>query len=166
LILLTDTCFWSHTKSLHDGGILDAREYVDTFRWGYTPAVQKEIRHFQLDDFARADKAIVFPVSKEERQALAKRSPSAAELDDADQELIITCQREQGIIISDDSEFLMECASLGVQAISLPVFFLKLVEAGEIDKRSVARCFKFWEDQRRYKVKQLARWRKELQEIR
>jgi hypothetical protein len=166
VVLLIDTCFWSHAKSLHEGGILDARKYLDAFRWGYTPAVQKEVRHFQLDDFARADKAIVFPVSKEEFQALVNRSPTAAELDDADQELIITCKREHGMILSDDGEFLMECAAIGVQAISLPVFLLKLVEAGGIDKRSVARCIKFWDDQHRYKHKQLARWRKELQEIR
>jgi hypothetical protein len=165
LIILIDTCFWSHAKGLHDGGIIDARRYLDAFRWGYTPAVQKEIRHFHLDDFARADKAIIFPASKEERQALAKRSPTAADLDDADQERIITCQREQGLILSDDGEFLMECASMGVQAFSLPVFLLRLVEAGVIDKRSVARCFKFWEDQHRYKAKQIARWKKELQEI-
>jgi len=165
LILLTDTCFWSHAKSLHDGGILDARVYLATFRWGYTPAVQKEIKHFKLDDYARADTAIVFPVSKDERQAFAKQSPAATDLDDADQELIITCQREQGLILSDDGEFLMECAAIGVRAISLPVFFLKLVESGDLDKRSVARCLKFWEDQHRFKLKQLARWRKGLQEI-
>lgn len=165
MILLIDTCFWSHAKDLHDGGIIDTREFLDTFRWGYSPAVQKEIQHFKLGDFARADKAIVFPVSTEERKVFEKRSPTAASLDDADQELIIASQREHGMILSDDGEFLMECAAMNVPAISLPVFLLRLVEQGSMDKRSVARCLKFWEDQNRYKKKQIARWRKELQGI-
>ncbi|NMC07277.1 MAG: hypothetical protein GYA24_18815 [Candidatus Lokiarchaeota archaeon] len=165
MILLIDTCFWSHAKDLHDGGIIDIRQELGAFRWGYSPAVQKEIQHFKLGDFARADKAIVFPVSKEERQALAKHSPAAASLDDADQELIIACQREHGLILSDDGEFLMECAAMGVPAISLPVFLLRLVETRVMDKRSASRCLKYWEEQSLVKKKQLARWRKELQGI-
>ncbi len=166
MILLTDTCFWSHAKQLHDAKVLDMREHIAAFRWGYTLAVQKEIKHFELDDFVRADRAIMFPVSAGERQNARTQAPSITELDDADQELIIACRRERGLILSDDGEFLMECAALDLPAISLPVLLLKLVENGTMDKRTVARCFKFWEDNHRFKLKQLARWKKELQSIR
>jgi hypothetical protein len=165
MILLIDTCFWSHTKHLHDANVLDIREYIVAFRWGYTLAVQKEIEHFELDDFIHADMAIMFPVSVDERQHAFKQAPSITELDDADQELIIACRRESGLILSDDGEFLMECAALGLPAISLPVFLLKLVQNGDMDKRTVSRCLKFWEEHHRFKLKQLARWKKELQSI-
>jgi hypothetical protein len=166
MILLIDTCFWSHAKQLHDAKILDPRECIAAFRWGYTIAVQEEIQHFKLDDFVHADKAIMFPVSAGERQNTIKHAPSIAELDDADQELIIACRREGGLILSDDGEFLMECGALDLPAISLPVFLLKLAENGHVDKRSVVRCLKFWEEHHRFKLKQLARWKKELQSIR
>jgi hypothetical protein len=165
MIILIDACFWSHSKQLFDANILDIRKYILAFRWGYTLAVQQEIEHFELDDFIRADNAIMFPVSASERQHTFKLAPSITELDDADQELIIACRRERGLILSDDGEFLMECAALGLPTISLPVFLLKLVENGDMDKRTVSRCLKFWEENHRFKLKQLAWWKKELQSI-
>ena len=66
MIILTDTCFWSHSKEIHDAGILDIREILYDYRWGYTPSIQEEINHWKLDDYIKDDVAIMFPVSDDE----------------------------------------------------------------------------------------------------
>ena len=166
MIILTDTCFWSHSKEIHDAGILDIREILLEYRWGYTPSVQEEINYWGLDDFIKESIAIMFPVSQKEIQSLTSQDPLLESLDQADQELLIACRRESGLILSDDGELLMEATAAVLPALSLPVFILKNTEEGTIEKRMMARCLKLWEDKHRYKKKQISRWGKELQEIR
>lgn len=163
MILLADTCFLSHMRDLAEDHIYDFHELWASFRWGITLAIQNEVEHFNIFDFFSKAEAYIVPVSNNEIANTLTRYPILTHFDRADQSLITVALREDGIILTDDGDLLMECIAMGLQAMSLPVFCLDLVKSDLLSKTECYHLLKFWEIHHRYAKKDLNRWKKQLQ---
>ena len=81
MFLLIDTCFWSHSEELFNTKILDLREILNSFRWGFTEEVQKEIQYHNLEKYVPKDTGLLIPISKNEINQFQKRYPTIKEFD-------------------------------------------------------------------------------------
>jgi rRNA-processing protein FCF1 len=163
MILLADTCFLSHMRNLSEDHIYDFHELWVNFRWGITPDIQKELEHFNIFDFFSKHDAYIIPVSNKEIANTLTRYPLLTHFDRADQSLITVALREDCIILTDDGDLLIECITMGIQAMSLPVFCLDLVKNELLSKTECYHLLKFWENHHSYTKKDLKQWKKTLQ---
>ncbi|MHA1651508.1 MAG: hypothetical protein ACTSYB_15060 [Candidatus Helarchaeota archaeon] len=163
MILLADTCFLSHIRLLAEDNIYDFRKLWTKFRWGITSDIQKELKHFNLFAFF-ANKLYIYiiPISNDEISDLCIQFPTLTHFDRADQSLIAVALREDAIILTDDGDLLMECITIGISAMSLPVFCLNLVKNNLMSKTECYHLLKFWEVHHHYTQKELKRWKNQL----
>jgi hypothetical protein len=150
-------------RDITEAQIYDFRELWAKFRWGITPDIQKELYYFKVFEFFPRTIAYVIPVSNDEIATTITQYPILKHFDDADQSLITAAIREAGIILTDDSDFLMECITIGIRAMSLPAFCLGLVKSELLSKTECYHLLMFWETHHRYAKKDLKRWKKQLQ---
>ncbi len=165
MLLLTDTCFWSHAEELNRNDVWDIRTILFSFRICTTGAVKAEILHFHLEDFVPLDRIFLVPVSRQDFRTYSGLLP---DLGPADQSLIIASRKnvqENPIILTDDGELLTELIQTKLAGMGLPVFLLQLIRIGLVKKNIGAKCLRFWEKVGRYKKSDLAKWKKELQSI-
>jgi len=162
VILLPDTCFLSHIRLLAEDNIYDFRKLWTKFRWGITPDIQKELKHFNLFAFFPKFDPYIIPISNDEISDLCIQFPTLTHFDRADQSLIAVALREDAIILTDDGDLLMECITIGITAMSLPVFCLNLVKNNLMSKTECYHLLKFWELHHHYTKKELKRWKNQL----
>jgi len=166
MFFLTDTCFWSHVKDLHENDIIDLRPVLDSLNWAITDEVSLEIDRQKLGSFFPHEHAIIIPVTNEQLENTKKQIPTIGEFDIADQTLIVVGRKDEQVVLTDDGELYMECIALGIQTMLLPQFCLSLTLNGMMDKTVVFRALRFWETTRRYSLKFIKKWKNELKEIR
>jgi hypothetical protein len=165
VLLLIDTCFWNHSKEVHEAGIWDFREMLPRFRWGYTSAVLEEIKHHKLDSFVPVGRAMLIPATADEIDSLKRFDPVLSEFDFADQSLLVAGRREQGLVLTDDGPLELECIALDIATFRLPGFMLKLVQDGLLIKTIFNRCLRLWEETGRYRKGDMKKWHAALQRI-
>ena len=166
MLFLVDTCFWKHIQDVFLETTIDLRLVFQRFRWGTTFLVVKELHNYHLDAFFPHQDHYLIPVSSEELSQSLKTLPFLREFDQADQSLIVAALRDHHPILTDDHSLFRTGLSLGIEIMLLPHFSLFLVRAGEIDKRTVSRLLKFWEQHESFKKKELNEFKNELQQIR
>ncbi|MEX2717242.1 MAG: hypothetical protein Q6353_004975 [Candidatus Sigynarchaeum springense] len=165
ILLLIDTCFWNHCKEVQEAGIWDARDLLPKFRWGYTSAILEEIKHHKLDDFVPVDRAMLVPANADEIDTLKRFDPVISEFDLADQSLLVAGRRERGLVLTDDGPLELECMALDIATFRLPTFMLKLIQDGLLNKTIFNRCWRLWDEARRYRKVDLKKWHAALQLI-
>jgi len=163
VILFADTCFLSHMQDITEAQIYDFRGLWSQFRWGITPDIEKELDHYNIFDFFPKIDAYIIPVNANEIANTFNRYPTLSHFDRADQSLITAAIQENGIVLTDDGDLLIECITIGIRAMSLPVFCLDLVKTELLSKREYYQLLVFWETHHRYAKKDLRRWKKQLQ---
>ena len=126
MLLFIDTCFWSHARELAEVNVLDLRPYLHQFRVGVTEKTWMEITHFHLEEFVAKADLYVVPLTDRELDQNRAKFPTLQGLDNADQTLIITALRDQGVILTDDGDMLLEAQALGIRVVRLPMFCLDL----------------------------------------
>ncbi len=150
-------------RDISEAKIYDFCELWSKFRWGITPDIQEELDHFKVFEFFPITSAYIIPVSNNEIATTLANHPILRNFDQADQSLIIAAIREDGIILTDDGDLLMECIALGLHAMSLPVFCIGLVKSELLSKTECYHLLMFWETHHRYAKKDLKRWKKQWQ---
>jgi hypothetical protein len=162
---LTDTCFWTHVKDLHDHLQLDLRPVLNKFRWGTTKAIQNEIQTRYMAGFFHAEQGFLVPVSDVEITSTRRKMPTIEELDFEDQTLIVAAIRENGTILTDDIGLYLECITSKLDALLLPHFCLRMARDGILDKNVVYQMLRFWDQTGRFAARFIKKWKKELQAI-
>ena len=152
-------------QDITEAQIFDFRQLWVKFRWGITTDIQKESDHFKILDFFPRVDAYLIPVNSSEIDIILNQFPTLSHFDRADQSLLTAAIREKGIVLTDDGDLLIECITLGIHAMSLPVFCLDLVKSGELSKREYYHLHVFWETHHRYAKKDLKRWKTQLQHL-
>ncbi len=165
MFLLTDTCFWTHLKDLSENVDIDLKPILNKFRWGFTEEVQTELSRQKLFPFVPVDQAFIVPINEQELSRLRKKAPLIEEFDLADQTLIVSAERDNSIVLTDDGELFMQLLALNMKTLSLPLFCLALVKWDFIEKRVVSRALRYWEDTGRYASKDIKKWKTILQQI-
>jgi predicted nuclease of predicted toxin-antitoxin system len=152
-------------KDITESQIYDFRQLWGKFRWGITPDIQRELDHHKIFDFFPLSDAYIIPATNSEIEHNINQFPTLSHFDRADQSIITAAIRENGIILTDDGDLLIECITLGIHAMSLPVFCLDLVKNSELSKRECYHLLIFWETHHRYAKKDLKRWKTQLQSL-
>jgi len=165
MFLLTDTCFWTHLKELSDNVDIDLRPVLNKFRWGFTDEVQTELSHQKLFPFVPVDQAFIVPIVEDELLFFKKKAPLIEEFDLADQTLIVSAERDNSIVLTDDGELFMQLLAMNLEAFSLPLFCLAMVKWDIIEKRVVSRALRYWEEKGRYVIKDIKKGKIILQQI-
>lgn len=165
MIAYTDTCFWNHVKEIKDYLSIDLRIQISEIKWGTTNAVEEELIHHKLDSFVPKDQMFKIPVSESEITYFEKKYPSLNEFDYADQTLIVVGKRDNAIILTDDGDLFIQCQALNISVLLLPQFLLFLVRKSILKKNEAHRCIRFWEENGRYKARDLKKWSRILAEI-
>jgi rRNA-processing protein FCF1 len=166
MIFLTDTCFWKHIEEIHLHKKIDLRPSISLYKWGITLSVKQELTHFEIEEFLKIDEAFLIPVSDKEIKKYQQQYPFFIEYDIADQTLMVVAIRDRCPILTDDRSLFRAARSIGIEALLLPHFCLFLIKEGQISKRDVAQIIKFWEESKRFKLKELKKFKAELQAIR
>ena len=162
MMLLIDTCFWSHAHQLFLAKIWDIRPILTHFRLGSTEEVSKELYHFNLHHFVPIDRILLVSVLENDYMTYQRYIPP---LDRTDQSLLIAMRKishEEPILLTDDGELLSEVLQTNLSGMKLPVFVLWLVWNALVEKKIGAKCIRFWEKQKQFKKKEISRWKKEL----
>jgi len=165
LKLIIDTCSWNRIKDLSDSKIFDLRPIIAQFQCGITEEVQKELEYYHLTSFVGEESTEIIPISSRELNIFRTKYPFLTSLDLADQTLIIVGLRDESVIITEDGELFMGCIGMKVNALRLPMLLLMLTRDGIIPKNQCARIIRYWEEQCRYKQKDIKLWKSELQKI-
>lgn len=165
MIAYTDTCFWNHVKEIFDSLSIDLRIPLFEIKCGMTKAVEEEIIFHRLDSFVPINQMFKIPVSEQEINDFLRKYPSLSEFDYPDQTLIVVGRRDNAIILTDDGELFIQCQALNIYVLLLPQFLLFLVNKSIFKKTEVYRCIRFWEENGRYKARDLKKWSKILAEI-
>lgn len=163
MLLLADTCFLNHMRDIAEAKVYDFSEIWAKFRWGITPDIVKELDYYNIFEFFPKTNAYIIPIGDDEITNTLTQYPILSHFDQADQSLITAAIQENSIILTDDGDLLMECITMGLLAMSLPVFCLDLVKSELLTKRECYQLLIFWETHHRYAKKDLKRWKKSLQ---
>jgi hypothetical protein len=161
-MFIVDTCFWLHLQDLYAEIKFDIRTIIQKFQWGYSELLKTEYFHFHLDQFIPMDSGYIFPLNTNSLSNYQAKYPAIQELDDADQSIFILGKRDDHIVLTDDSELLMECLGNNIQALRLGPFLLFLAKHGFLSKNPVFKLLKHWETRGTYQKRDLNRWKKDL----
>jgi hypothetical protein len=158
MFLLVDTCFWSHVKELSDDNIIDLRPKMRIFKWGMTEPVRTELNKHKLNFFVPMDDAFIIPLPSTEKEAFIKDHIEIKGFDKPDQTLIVAGNRDRSTILTDDGDLFMECQSLKIGVMRLPVFCLLLYQENILQKAQISKLFQYWEQNGRYSKRNLNNW--------
>ena len=166
MILLTDTCFWTHLFDLYSFGKIDLRKFLKYFKWGLTEEVLNEINALKIENFFPKSDSFIIPLNKIELTNFLSKYPFLSELDMADQTLVATAYRNKLTILTDDGGLFMVSQALGISTLKLPHFCLLLTKEGLIKKNLIFRILEYWKSLNRYLNQDLKKWDLILQNIR
>jgi len=165
MLLLMDTCAWSHSEILETEHIFDIRPFLGKFRVGATEEILKELKYYRLHIFVSLQDLFLVPLSSSEWEQALQKYPTLEALDKADQSLVIAALRDKSLLVTDDGDLFLESQALGVDIFRLPAFLLKLARQVNLSKTTVYKCLRFWEERGSYKKRDISRWKTDLQSI-
>jgi rRNA-processing protein FCF1 len=160
MYFITDTCFWSHLKELEIRTNVNLRELINQFRWGFPQSVIEELSARSILEWINLEEAYIYPLSKKEQEIAIKKYPFLKDFDYADQEVIFIAKRDNSIILTDDGGLASTALSMGIDFLRVPDFILFLFQNSFIDKHIYSHIFKQISKMKRYKEKELKRWKK------
>ena len=100
MLIITDTCFWTHSIRLFNAKILDVRLLLLEFDLLTTNRVLEEIENYRLGHFVSIKRFEILPISDE----AFNKYPELSEMDIQDGSLVIAydqLQREDAFILTE-----------------------------------------------------------------
>ena len=164
MFFLTDTCFWTHLKWVFMELNIDFRLNLAEYNWGITSEVKKELNYYEIDSFLTESESPLVEFSQQEFKAHLKKYPDQIKFDLADQQLLGTALHDKAIILTDDMALYLEAIGNNVISMRVPHFCLFLVKNAQLRKKTARTIFIFWEKKHAYKLKELKKWRSELEQ--
>ncbi|MCF2140121.1 MAG: hypothetical protein K9W44_08715 [Candidatus Lokiarchaeota archaeon] len=165
MFFLLDTCALNHIRELYNYKIIDLRHVLKFFRICITQDVLSEWVYYNLDHFFPPTNCYIFPVEDKELEQMIQNFPFFEDFDIADQTLLLSLIQESSVLISDDGALNAAALSINKKAIFLPDFCIFLVNEGFFSKKDVRRAIKFWEKVHRFRLSDLKRWTRTLNQI-
>ena len=164
-MFLIDTCFCSHLKEIYDQEKIDLRSYLFNFPLGITEDLRKELEHFDLFEFIPFDKFYLISYSTSDFSNFQIDHVIIKNFDLADQGLLFLGKRDNGIILSDDYDLMVEASTLGLKVLRLPSFCLYLFKENILPKKIFNQILHFWDINHLYSLKELDRIKKEMHNL-
>lgn len=133
-MFLTDTCFWTHAKTLSDSKVYDLRDLQPKIEFGITHQLKKEFKTY-LSGYIEIESFSIKSISENELITMNKINPLLQYLDNADQTLFSVGKIYGEIILTDDRDLLNHCISYRIKCFTLSDFVLILVRNEFISKK-------------------------------
>ena len=164
MLILSDTCFWTHSIRIFQEKILDVRPILLNFDLYTTDRVLEEVYNYKLENFVPLNETTIIPIFDED----FGEYPELSGMDIQDGSLVIAydqIENEDPLILTDDGELYEECIQTNRDVFLLPLFLLFMVEKKYLSKKKMAQCLRFWEKNGKYKKRDIKKWKLELQMI-
>jgi hypothetical protein len=124
-----------------------------------------ELNYYEIDSFLNESEDSLVEFSQQELENHLKQYPDHIKFDLADQQLLGSALRDKAIILTDDMALYLEAIGIDVISMRLPHFCLFLVKNGLLRKNHARKIIIFWEKKHAYKLKELKKWRNELEQL-
>ncbi|QEE14804.1 hypothetical protein DSAG12_00621 [Promethearchaeum syntrophicum] len=148
MLLSFDTCSFLRIQHIFNTIDIDLRSILKEFRLVITEELRKEYLNYKLEKFF-AFNYIFIPLSAEERKTYISKYLLES-FDSADQDLIIVGLRDKLTIVTDDRDLFNQCSILNIPTFQLWSFCISLVKDGQLSKNQIHKCWKLWEEEKRY----------------
>ncbi|MHA1611749.1 MAG: hypothetical protein ACTSYU_06835 [Promethearchaeota archaeon] len=149
-IVFFDTCALLEMREitrLYDNP--DFRLIMGEFKWGLTEELREEYCNYKLDEFFHLKEGYLVPISAVKKGKFISNFVLES-IDKADQDLLFLSNQDKSIIISNDSDVMIPAESLGLNAFFFWEFCIHLVKINLLSKKEYQKCWKYWEQRKRY----------------
>ncbi len=161
-IIFFDTCALLEMREItHLYGIPDFRLIMTKFKWGITEELKKEYCNYKLDEFIAFKGGYLVPISLDKKAEFISNYILES-IDKADQDLLFLAYQDKTIIISNDTDVMFPAESLGLNALYFWEFCIQLVKTNLLSKNEYLKCWKFWEQRKRYKKSRLKKMKEAI----
>ena len=161
-IIFFDTCALLEMREITQlHGNLDFRLIITEFKWGMTEELKIEYYNFKLDEFIDFKKGYLVPISSDKKAKFISKY-FLESIDKADQDLLFLAYQDKAIIISNDTDVMFLADSLSLNAMYFWEFCIQLVKANFLSKNEYLKCWKFWEQRKRYKKSRLKKMKEAI----
>ena len=148
--VLFDTCVMLEMRDIFEQyEDIDFRSIINKFHWGLTEELRNEYSNYKLDTFLSFKEAYLIPISSEKKATFVSKYLLDT-IDGADQDLIFLADYDKATVISNDSDVMFPCENLHLDALFFWEFCIQLVKDHTISKNVYNRCWKYWEQRKRY----------------
>ena len=149
-ILFFDTCALLEMREITQlYGNPDFRLIMSEFKWGMTEELKEEYCNYRLDEFFSLKEGYIVPISAVKKAQFISKFVLGS-IDKADQDLLFLSHQDKATIISNDSDVMIPAESLGLNALFFWEFCIQLVKINLLSKNDYLKCWKFWEQRKRY----------------
>ena len=161
-IIFFDTCALLEMREITQlYGDPDFRLIITDFNWGMTEDLKKEYCNFELDKFFDLKKGYFAPISSDKKAKFVSKYVLES-IDKADQDLLFVAFQDKATIISNDTGVMFPAESLGLNAMFFWEFCIQLVKNNQLSKNDYLKCWKFWEQRKRYKKSRLKKMKEAI----
>lgn len=160
MLLAFDTCSLLRVQNIFKTIDIDLRLILKEFRLVITKELKKEYSNYKLEKFFSFN-YIFIPLSVEERNTKISKYLLES-FDSADQDLIIIGIRDKVTIVTDDRDLFDQGLILNIPTFQLWSFLMSLVRDGLLSKNQFHKCWKLWENEKRYSKTTLKLMKKTL----
>lgn len=160
MLISFDTCSLLRIQNIFNTVDIDLRVILKEFRLVITEELRKEYAHYKLEEFFPF--AYIFiPLSPDERKPYISKYLLES-FDAADQDLIIIGIRDKITLVTDDRDLFDQGLVLQIPTFQLWSFLMSLVREGLLTKNQFHKCWKLWENEKRYSKTTLKMMKKTL----
>ncbi len=165
MYFLVDTCFLLHAINLKSENIIDLSPPLKKASLAITHDLLREIKNYTDGSFIEIREFTILATPKTKWKQYKKRYEYLEYFDEADQSIWISSVNTENIALTEDGALYEELIQLGVEVYRLPTFLLLLVAQNRLTKNQVRDCLKNWEDNSQYRIKDLKKWKSELNKL-
>ena len=165
MYFIIDTCFLLHAIDLKRREVIDLSPQLKKCHLAITHDLLKEIENYTDGSFIDIREFTILATPKTKCNQFKRKYEYLEYFDKADQGIWISSINTDNIVLTDDGALYEELIQLGVRTYRLPSFLLLLVDRNKLNKNEARRCLKYWEDNSLYKIKDLKKWKKQLNKI-
>jgi len=161
-IIFFDTCALLEMREITQlYGNPDFRLILADLNWGMTEELKREYCNFKLDRFFDLKKCYFVPISSDKKAKFVLKYVFES-IDKADQDLLFLAHQDKATIISNDTDVMFPAESLGLNAMYFWEFCIQLVKVRILSKNDYLKCWKFWEQRKRYKKSRLKKMKEAI----
>ena len=164
-IIFFDTCALLEMREITQlHGNPDFRLIINEFKWGMTEELKKEYCNFKVDEFIDLAPDNFLRISSDKKSKFISKYVLES-IDKADQDLLFLAYQDKATIISNDSDVMFPADSLGLNAMYFWEFCIQLVKNNRLSKNDYLKCWKYWEQRKRYKKSRLKKMKEAINNL-
>ncbi len=161
-IVFFDTCALLEMREITRlYGNPDFRLIMGAFKWGMTEELKEEYSNYNLDKFIHLKEGYLVPISAVKKEKFISKYVLES-IDKADQDLLFLSHQDKMTIISNDADVMIPAESLGLNAFFFWEFCIQLVKVRILSKNDYLKCWKYWEQRKRYKKSRLKKMKEAI----